>query len=137
MITNNDFQEAFNKIKDIVGELVDGCYYTVSPRDKKKIQEVINTLFKPVTDKFVERIPVTVDGCEEFLVDYDDLIDMPYGTLINFGNLTVVRVERSYCDWFSVMTSTDFLSPRLYDSLSNAHREGADITVHTPNNEEK
>lgn len=134
MITNKNFEDALNDIKDIAGELVD-AHYTVSPRDKKKIQEVINTLFKPVTDKFVERIPVTVDGNEYFLLDPDDLASMPYGTLISIGKLTVVRVERTYCDWFSVRTSTDFTSSHLYNTLSNANLEGIDISISTPHNQ--
>lgn len=134
MITNKNFEDALKDIKDIAGELVDG-YYTVSPRDKKKIQEVINTLFKPVTDKFIERIPVTVNGNEYFLLDPDDLANMPYGTLISLAELTVVRVERTYCDWFSVRTSTDFSSSHLYLTLGNANREGIDISISTPHNQ--
>lgn len=133
MITNKNFEDAMKDIQDIAGELVDG-HYIVSPRDTKKIHEVINTLFKPVTDQLVERIPVTVDGCEDFLMDSDDLTDMPYGTLISVGELTVVRVERTYCDWFSVRTSTDFTSSHLYLTLGNAHREGIDITIRRPYN---
>lgn len=134
MITNKNFEDALNDIKDIAGEFVDG-HYTVSPRDKKKIQEVINTLFKPVTDKFVERIPVTVDGHEYFLLDPDDLANMPYGTLISIAELTVVRVGRSYCDWFSLRTSTDFSSAHLYNTISNANREGINISISTPHNQ--